>query len=91
MRVEQHLVGLQKVGPNGEGPAIRQLGVRHLQLGAHTTQDRPILTPVELEGFTRLKGQRHEGAPPADLLLALPVYFPLADKGRQTTVRAVIS
>jgi len=35
-RVEQHLVGLQQIGPNGQHPAMRELGVRHLQLGPLT-------------------------------------------------------
>src|SRR4051794_18236103 len=30
--VKQHLVGLQQIAPNDERPAVRQLGVGHLQL-----------------------------------------------------------
>jgi hypothetical protein len=49
--VEQHLVRLQEIGPDDEGPAVAQLRMRHLQLGALIADDRPVLRPVELEGF----------------------------------------
>lgn len=49
MGIEQHLVGLKEIGPHGEGPAVAELEVRHLKLGTHATQDRPVLAPVELE------------------------------------------
>src|SRR3546814_17513025 len=35
MSVEQHLMGLTKIGPHGEGPAVAELEVCHLQPGAH--------------------------------------------------------
>jgi hypothetical protein len=34
MRVEQHLVGLKKIGPDEESAALTQFGVRHLQFGS---------------------------------------------------------
>ena len=37
MGIEQHLVGLQKIGPDQKGPAVRQLDVGNLQLGALAT------------------------------------------------------
>ncbi|GHE66602.1 hypothetical protein GCM10019059_28020 [Camelimonas fluminis] len=54
VRIEQHLMGLQEIGAQQEGPAVRQLDMRHLQLRAFTAQDSKILTPVELEGFLRI-------------------------------------
>ena len=36
-----------------EGPAVAELEVRHLQLGAHAGDDRPVLAPVELERLPR--------------------------------------
>jgi hypothetical protein len=51
MGIEQHLVGLEQVGPDQEGPAVRELHVRHLKLGALPAQHRGILAPVELEGL----------------------------------------
>ena len=32
-RVKQHLVGLERIGPYDERPAVRELSVGHLQLG----------------------------------------------------------
>ena len=54
--IKRHLVGLQQIGAHDERPAVRQLGVSHLQLGALTAQKCPILAPVELEGLARRKG-----------------------------------
>jgi hypothetical protein len=54
--------------------------VRHLELGPFASDNRPILAPIELEGFAGRKGQRHEGAPAAGLLLKLPVSLPAASK-----------
>jgi len=49
MGVKQHLVGLQKIGPDDKGEAVRQLEVRHLQFGALAAEDRPVLAPIELK------------------------------------------
>jgi hypothetical protein len=45
MRVKQHLVGLQQIGPDDESAAVAQLEVRHLQLDALAAEDRPVLAP----------------------------------------------
>lgn len=50
--VEQHLVRLQKVGPNDEGAAVAELRMGHLQLGTLVPDDRPVFRPVEREGFS---------------------------------------
>jgi hypothetical protein len=49
MRVEQHLVGLLRIGAKNEGAAIGELEVGNLQLGPLAGDDRPIFRPVELE------------------------------------------
>src|SRR5690606_28702623 len=58
--VEQHLMGLEEIGTDDKGPAVAKLRMRHLQLGALIADDRPVLRPVELEGFSGLESQRHE-------------------------------
>ena len=47
---EQHLVGLQEMGPHEEGPAVTELEARHLQLGAHALDDRPVLAQSNWNG-----------------------------------------
>jgi hypothetical protein len=90
-RVEQHLVGLQWICPNDERPAVRQLGMRHLQLGALSAQNGPVFAPIELEGLARSEHQRNEGAAPAGLLLALPFGFPGSHKRRDALIRTLIA
>jgi len=74
--VEQHLVGLQGIGPQEEGPAVRQLDMGDLELYACPANNRKILAPVELERLAWCEHQRHEGAAPCRLFLALPICFP---------------
>jgi hypothetical protein len=88
MSVEQHLVGLQQIRPDQKGPAVRQLDVGNLQLGALTTQDRKILAPVKLECLTRTKRQGHKGAAAYRLLLSLPIVAPVTRKIRDPAVRS---
>lgn len=38
--VEQHLVGLQQIGPDNESPGVTELSMGHLQLGAFIADDR---------------------------------------------------
>jgi hypothetical protein len=101
-RIEQHLVGLQKISPNRKCTAVRQLGVCHLQLGLLAGNDRirfsmipriicaaSFLAPVELERFAWLEHQRHESAATTGLCIALPIRLPTADKGRDAVVGAI--
>lgn len=67
MGVKQHLMRLQQIGPDDEGPGVAELGMGHLQLGAFMADDRPVLGPVELERFTRIKRKRHECPAPCRL------------------------
>jgi hypothetical protein len=84
--VEQHLVGLQGIGPQEEGPAVRQLDMGDLELDALATNDRKVLAPVELERLTGAESERNECAAPRGLLLALPIGFPPSREGRHTVV-----
>ena len=76
MGIKQHLVGLQRIGAQQKGPAVRQLDVRHLQLRALAAQNRKVLAPVELEGVARVKVQWHKGPAPCRLLFTLAICFP---------------
>ena len=87
MRVEQHLVGLQRIGADEEGAAVAKLEMRRLQLYPLAADDRPVLAPVELKRFARLEYQGNESASAGRLLLLLPMLFPAAGKRRNTTVR----
>jgi hypothetical protein len=46
--VERHLVRLQEIGPHQEGPAVAELEVGDLQLGALAADNGMFLAPVEL-------------------------------------------
>ena len=74
MGIEQHLVALQQVGAQEEGPAVTELEMGDLQLGIHPVDHRIVFAPVELKGLTRCKCQRDKrvpgGCPPGFLPLA---------------------
>ena len=86
VRVKQHLMGLQERGPDQKSPAVRQLDMSDLKLGAFAAQNRKVLAPVELESLARAESQRDERATPGGLLLALAISPPLPRKGRHTVV-----
>src|SRR3546814_3604898 len=90
MSVEQHLMGLKKIGPHGEGPAVAELEVCHLQLGAHPIEDRPVLPPVELESLPRCERYRPEGPAAAHLLLTAILIAPCPRVGGDTAIGTVI-
>jgi hypothetical protein len=85
--VEEHLVRLQQIGPDAERPAMAELEMRHLQLGALAGNHRPILAPVELERLPWPKYQRDERAAAGSFkrLLAFGAPFPV--EGRHPPVR----
>ena len=91
MGVEQHLMGLLRIGPENEGAAVGELEVSDLQFGPLAADDRPVFRPVELEGFTRRERQRHEDAAAARLLLLLPGALPVAGEGRHAIVGAAVA
>jgi len=49
-------VGLQRVVAQQEGAAVRELELGDLQLGAFAADDRPVFTPVELDGIAGVEG-----------------------------------
>ena len=89
--VEQHLVGLERIGPHDERLAVRQLGVRGLQPGLLAGDHGPVLAPVELERLARLEHQRHECPAPAGLRVTLAVGLPRPHKRRHTVVGTIVS
>ena len=91
MGVEQHLVGLLRIGSENEGAAIAELEVGDLQLSPLTTYDRPVFRPVELERLARQKRKRHEHAAAARPLFLLPSSLPVASEGRHAIVGAVVT
>ena len=91
MGVEQHRMGLLRVGPEEEGAAAGQFEVSDLQLGPLAGNDRPIFRPIELECLARQECQRHEHATAARLLFLLPRSLPVAREGRQAIVGAVVA
>ena len=91
MGVEQHLVGLLRIGAENEGAAVGELDVSDLQFGPLAGDDRPIFRPVELERLARQKRKRHEHAAAARLLVLLPGGLPVASEGRHAIVGAVVT
>jgi hypothetical protein len=91
MGVEQHLMGLMRIGAENESAAVGELEVGDLQLRPLATDHRPVFRPVELERFAGQERQRNENAATAGLLFSLPSSLPVAGKGRHAIVRAVIA
>ena len=79
--IEQHLMCLQRIGPDNEGAAVRQLAVCNLQFDAFTTNRGPVFAPIELERFTGLEHQRYKCAASSRLLSTMPISPPRACKG----------
>jgi hypothetical protein len=84
--VEQHLMGLQKIGAQQEGPAVRQLDMGDLQLRALAAEHRIVLAPVELERLAGAESQRDEGSPARRLLLTLAIRPPPPRKSCHSTI-----
>ena len=84
--LEQHLMGLQKVAPDQKSPAVRQLDMRHLQLGALAAQHGKILAPIKLKRLAGAKDQRNEGSAPCGLAFLLPLCPPVARKRRNPAI-----
>src|SRR3954452_9384934 len=84
-------MGPQLVGPNDEGPAVRQLGMGRLELEALAAHRRPVLAPVELERLAGLEGERHEQPTPDGPLHRLPSRLPAPDEGSDPSVGSTIN
>ena len=89
--VEQHLMGLERIGPHDESLAVRQLGVCGLQLGLLAGDHRPVLAPVELECLAWLKHQRHESPAPTRLGVALTIGLPGPHERRHAVVGTIVA
>jgi hypothetical protein len=89
--LNKHLVGLLRVGPEGEGAAVAELEVPDLQFGPLAADDRPVFRPVELKRFARHERQRHESAATAGLLLPVPSGLPLAGERRHPIVGTLVA
>src|SRR6185437_2027929 len=70
--VEQHLVGLLRIGAENERAAVAELEVGDLQFGPLARDDRPVLRPVELERSAGQERQRNKDAAAAGLQFSLP-------------------
>ena len=62
--------------------------MRDLQLGALAADHGIVLTPVELESFTRAEGQRNKSAASRCLLFSLPLCAPFTGEGSNPVVGA---
>lgn len=62
--------------------------MRDLQLGALAADHGIVLTPVELESFTRAEGQRNKSAASRCLLFSLPLCTPFTGEGSNPVVGA---
>ena len=61
MCVEHHLLCLTWVSANEEHPAVAKPDMGNLHRYSDAIDQHDLMAPVELVGFTRCKGQRHEG------------------------------
>ena len=60
MGVEDHLLGLARVGADQEHAAVAEADVGDLDLAGHAREPRGLVAPVELEGLARREGERDE-------------------------------
>ena len=84
-------MGLQGIGPEYEGPAKGQFGVGNLQLDAMPGNHRPVLAPVELEGFSGLEAQGDKNTSTRCLACLVLFVFPLPDKSGHPSVGSIIT
>jgi len=89
--VKQHLMCLQEIGAYNKGSRIAELGMSNLQLHSLTADDSPIFRPIELEGLTRFKAQRHKGPSAYCLLLLVLISAPFPRKGGHTAIGTFIA
>ena len=72
MRVEHHLLGLARIRPHEQHPAVAQPDMRHLHRHRRAVDQHDLVAPVELIGLARRKTQRNEGANRRRRAIALP-------------------
>ncbi len=61
MRVEHHLLGFARIGPDERHPAVAEPDMGNLHRRAHAVDHDDLVAPVELVGFTGRKHQRNVG------------------------------
>ena len=59
--VEHHLLGLARIGPHEQHPAVAEPDVGDLHGHRHAVHQHDLVAPVELVGLARRKAQRHIG------------------------------
>ena len=79
VRVEHHLLGLARIGPHQEHPAVAEPDVGDLDRRRHPAEHHHLVRPVELIGLARREPQRDEHRA---LLRALPGANPAHDAAR---------
>ena len=89
--IEQHLVGLQRIAAQHEGPAVAQLEMGHLQLHLAPAHTHPVFAPVELERFAWREHQRDIGTPAGPVGGFALALAPGAGKSRHPVVRTGIA
>jgi len=58
--VEHHLLGLARIGPHKQHPAVAEPDMGDFDGHRHAVDQHHLVAPVELVGFSRRKAQRHE-------------------------------
>ena len=71
MRIEHHLLALAGIGDQPERAACAQRRVCQRQASVDAADHQALFAPIELERFTLLEGQRHNGDPRPRLSLSL--------------------
>jgi hypothetical protein len=61
VRVEHHLLGLARISPHEQHPAVAQPDMRDLHGHRRAVDQHDLVRPVELVGLARRKAQRHIG------------------------------
>ncbi len=72
VRVEHHLLGLARIRPHEQHPAVAQPDMRHLHRHRRAAEQHDLVAPVELVGLARRKAQRDIGANRRRRAIALP-------------------
>lgn len=84
-------MGLERIGPDDKGSAVRQFRMCGLQLGLLAGDHGPVLAPVELERLARLEYQWDESSAPNSLGVALAVRLPGPRESRDAIVGTIVS
>ena len=61
VRVDNHLLGLARIGPHEQHAAVAQPDMRHFDGGRRAVDQHDLMRPVELVRLAGRKAQRHKG------------------------------